>query len=361
MPLLIDGGRVPTRWAERISSRPAESAGRFASRAQSINVALINNMPDAALEDTEMQFFELLDAAAGDVPVKVRLYSLPELPRTERGQQHLDKFYFNYDDLWKSRFDGVIITGTEPRQPALSAEPYWQTLTDTLDWAANNTISTVASCLAAHASVLHSDGIPRHRLEDKKFGVFDHKKPTEHQLTRNLAESVRIPHSRWNELREDALASCGYTVLTKSAEAGVDLFVKKIGKSLFVHFQGHPEYGLRSLLKEYRRDIRRFLNQKRDTYPSMPRGYFDTHSRKLLADFQQNAMSQPREEILESFPEAAISDALHNTWQASAARLYKNWLQYIAEGKADAPAFATVSRVESGVSVTRDANARVKH
>jgi homoserine trans-succinylase len=93
----------------------------------------------------------------------------------------------------------------------------------------------------------------------------------------------------------------------------------------------------------------------------MPHGYFDTHARKLLADFQQNAMSQPREEILETFPETAISDVLQNTWQASASRLYKNWLQYIAEGKADAPAFATLVRAESGVSVTRDANARVKH
>jgi len=361
MPLLIDGGRVPARWAERIASRRVESAAPFASRAQSINVALINNMPDAALEDTEMQFFELVDAASGDMPVNVKLYSLPELPRSERGQQHLDRFYFNYNDLWKSRFDGVIITGTEPRQPDLTAEPYWQTLTDTLDWAASNTISTVASCLAAHASVLHSDGIARHRMVDKKFGVFEHKKACEHGLTNNLADSVRIPHSRWNEVREDALTSCGYTVLTKSADAGVDLFVKKIGRSLFIHFQGHPEYGLRSLLKEYRRDIRRFLNQERDTYPSMPHGYFDADAQKLLAGFQKNAVSQPREEVLESFPEAAISDALRNTWQASAARLYKNWLQYVAEGKADNPPFATVVRVDSGVAAIRDADARVKH
>ncbi len=360
MPVIIDGGRVPTRWAERTASRPAESPDRFGARAQSINVALINNMPDAALEDTELQFFDLLDAAAGDVPVNVKLYSLPELPRTERAQQHLDSFYFNYDDLWRSQLDGVIITGTEPRQPDLSAEPYWQTLTDTLDWAANNTRSTVASCLAAHASVLHSDGIARHPMADKKFGVFEHKKPCEHRLTNNLADSVRIPHSRWNEVREDALISCGYTVLTKSADAGVDLFVKTIGKSLFVHFQGHPEYGLRSLLKEYRRDIRRFLRQERDTYPTMPHGYFDTEAQKLLTDFQNTALAQRREEVIESFPESIISDALRNTWQASASRLYKNWLQIVAAGKVDAPAFATVVRAESSAPVTHDVNARGK-
>jgi hypothetical protein len=36
---------------------------------RSLSLALINNMPDPALEDTELQFFELLDAASGDVPV----------------------------------------------------------------------------------------------------------------------------------------------------------------------------------------------------------------------------------------------------------------------------------------------------
>jgi homoserine O-succinyltransferase len=257
----------------------------------------------------------------------------------------LDKFYFNYDDLWKTRFDGVIITGTEPRQPALSAEPYWQTLTDTLDWAANNTISTVASCLAAHASVLHSDGIPRHRLEDKKFGVFDHKKPTEHRLTRNLAESVRIPHSRWNELREDPLASCGYTVLTKSAEAGVDLFVKKIGKSLFVHFQGHPEYGARTLLKEYRRDIKRFLRQERETYPTLPQGYFAPSAAKLLAEFKEIALAHPWEDQVVFFPEALVTESLQNTWQSSAVCVYRNWLYYLLAKKNEKSAFAAMAQV----------------
>ena len=67
---------------------------------------------------------------------------------------------------------------------------------------------------------------------------------------------MQIPHSRWNEVRADALTACGYEILTQSAEAGVDLFVKKKKDSLFVHFQGHPEYSVRTLLKEYRRDIK---------------------------------------------------------------------------------------------------------
>src|ERR1700735_362740 len=153
MPLIIEGGPVPTRWAEKQNLRPVASTAGSVGR-DCVSLALINNMPDAALEDTESQFFELLDIASGDVPVVLKLYSLPGVPRTDRGVRHLNEFYFELDDLLNSRFDGVIVTGTEPRQPNLREEPYWRVLADVLDWAERNTVSTVLSCLAAHAGVL---------------------------------------------------------------------------------------------------------------------------------------------------------------------------------------------------------------
>src|SRR5882762_8720095 len=123
------------------------------------------------------------------------------------------------------------------------------------------------------------------------------------------AERMPFPHSRWNEVREEELTSCGYTVVTKSAEAGVNLFVKEKRKSLFVHFQGHPEYGARTLLKEYRRDVRRFLKGERETYPSLPRGYFDDTSTKLMTEFREHALSQ---ELRDVFPESAVGDTLES-------------------------------------------------
>ena len=151
MPLMIEG-RVPSRWAEGGRSRSAGDA--CARRAEGVTLALINNMPDSALEDTELQFFELLDAASGDVPVYLRLYSLTGVPRTDRGQRHLNSFYLDFEDLWHNRFDGVIITGTEPHQANLRNEPYWELLADVFEWAERSTDSTILSCLAAHASVL---------------------------------------------------------------------------------------------------------------------------------------------------------------------------------------------------------------
>lgn len=353
MPLIIEGGRVPNRWAEKQNPRPFPSTGSHAP-GRCLNLALINNMPDPALEDTELQFFELLDIASGNVPVIIKLYSLTGIPRTDRGQRHLNNFYFGCENLWNSRFDGIIVTGTEPHHPSLRDEPYWSTLTQALDWAEQNTFSTVLSCLAAHASVLHSDGVNRQRLTDKQVGVFDSTKKCDHPLTSLIADQIRFPHSRWNEVRAHALASSGYTVLTESEQAGVDLFVKRKKKSLFVHFQGHPEYGAQTLLKEYRRDIKRFLRQERETYPTMPVGYFDESAAKLLNDFREEAMSDRREDIVASFPETAVVEGLHNTWRSSAICIYRNWLQYLESRKAETPVFTGMARVTDARSTLAD-------
>lgn len=345
MPLTIGGGRVPP-WMNKKPARTAALVDDDSTSAKCVEIALINNMPDAALEDTEMQFFELLEAAGNDIRMRVRLYSLPDLPRGDRGHHHLRSFYFGIDDLWNSRFDGVIITGTEPRQPELRNEPYWSALAEVLDWAEHNTSSTILSCLAAHASVLHGDGIDRCRLSDKQFGVFEFAKAANHPLTRAIGKPLRCPHSRWNEVRADALAACGYSVLTHSAQGGVDTFVKKRKQSLFVHFQGHPEYGVQTLLKEYRRDIKRFLRQERDTYPSMPKGYFDAAAAKLLTNFRELAVSDRREDLIAGFPEASLVGTLQNTWCSSALAVYRSWLHYIVSKKAETSAFAVMTRAE---------------
>ncbi len=356
MPLIIDGGRVPPVWRERTGLRRILSFDRHASRIEgSISLALINNMPDAALEDTELQFFELLDIASGDVPVFLKLYSLTGIPRTDRGERHLNSFYWGIEDLWNSQFDGVIMTGTEPRRPDLRDESYWPVLTQVFDWAERSTTSTILSCLAAHAGVLHSDGIGRHPLSDKQFGVFDFAKVADHLIINGTPDVVRFPHSRWNEVRAEELTASGYVVLTQSAEGGVDSFVKKKKRSLFVHFQGHPEYGAQTLMKEYRRDIKRFLKGERETYPTMPRGYFDGAATSLLSDFRAIALDGRREEVMDSFPEADLAATLQKTWHPSAAAVYRNWLQYVVVKKSEVTAFPALAVVSDSTPHKRSA------
>src|SRR5437867_5212437 len=124
-----------------------------------LEIGLVYNMPDTALRASERQFVALLGAAAQGVAVRLRLFSLTEFPRTDWARDHVNRFYSSIDDLWNCRVDGLIVTGTEPRASDLRHEPYWGSLTQVLDWAERNTASTIWSCLAAHAAVLHLDGI----------------------------------------------------------------------------------------------------------------------------------------------------------------------------------------------------------
>jgi len=309
-------------------------AGRFSDSTTDphhMHIGLINNMPDAALKATERQFRALLGTASNGFGVRLTLYSLPEVPRTEFGQHQVSN-YSSIDDLWDSRLDGLIVTGTEPRSPDLRDEPYWETLTKVLDWADGHTYSTICSCLAAHVALLYFDGIGRQALGDKRFGVFECARVSDHQLTAGAPARVPMPHSRWNEIPEDALTAAGYSVLTRSKDAGVDTFVKQ-KNSLFVFFQGHPEYEAHSLLLEYRRDIGRFLGGQRDTYPPMPQGYFDDDTVDALTALQERALSDRREELLSDFPTALAAEKVTNTWRSAARRLYRNWLRYIAAQK----------------------------
>jgi homoserine O-succinyltransferase len=311
-----------------------ERQRRAAVAARPLQVGLVNNMPDSALEATERQFRELLDAAAGAGEIDLRFYSLPEIPRGEAGKRHLDNGYLPVDELFKSGADALIVTGTEPRAADLTAEPYWQHLIGLIDWAEREKVSCVWSCLAAHAAALHQDAIKRRPLADKCSGVYVHEVDRSNPLMRGVDGPVATPHSRWNELERGALERAGYQVLTVSAEAGVNLFMRERGV-LFLYFQGHPEYDTRALLKEYQRDIGRFLRGERPTYPTMPRGYFDGTSTALLSEFAAEAQKQRREALLSEFPFAAVAATLRNTWRAAGATIYGNWLERIAGNRAE--------------------------
>ena len=297
-----------------------------------LDIGLINNMPDPALDATERQFRGLLDAAADGLPVRLTLYTLPEVPRTEFGRKQVSR-YASFDDLWSRHHDGVIVTGTEPLAAQLNDEPFWGSLTRVLEWAEDNTHSTVLSCLAAHAGILHFDGITRRPLGDKRFGVFECVRVSDHPLTAAAPSRLQIPHSRWNEIPEEALLKCGYRVLTRSDDAGVDAFIKERG-SLFVFLQGHPEYEAITLLLEFRRDIGRFLRGQRETYPPMPHGYLDQETIDALTALRERALVDRREELLAEFPLEMAASKVSNTWRSTAENLYRNWLTYIRSQKA---------------------------
>ncbi|MBV8056036.1 MAG: homoserine O-succinyltransferase [Deltaproteobacteria bacterium] len=303
-------------------SRPFGLGGRY------LVIGIVNNMPDGALHTTERQFGSLLHAASKNIPVYVRYYSLPGLPRGLQGQDYVRQSYEDINQLWSSPVDGLIVTGTEPRAASLQDEPYWPALCDLVDQVNSHATPTIWSCLAAHAAVLHMDGIPRRPLGEKLSGIFECQRVIDHEILDYAPPRWRVPHSRQNELPEEDLTSKGYQILSRSPEVGADIFVRE-GRALSIFLQGHLEYDPAALLYEYRRDVRRFLTGERDSYPAMPSGYFDADTAVALAMFQERAIRDRRTDMFIQFPQNSGELLWH--WRDQALRLYANWLSYIMQ------------------------------
>jgi homoserine O-succinyltransferase len=306
-------------WRKRA---PAHGAGP-------ITVGLVNNMPDAALKFTELQVCDLLSRAAGRRTVSLRKFSLPEVPRSPEGRRYVAEHHEPVERLWDGKFDGLIVTGTEPRADQIEDEPYWPALARLVDWADDHTVSSVWSCLAAHAAAYRLDGIARRPFDSKLFGVFDCTKVENHPLIATGPGVWQVPHSRNNELPEQALAANGYRILSRSDAAGADLFVKQ-RRSLFVFLQGHPEYDATALFGEYRRDVRRFFAGEMEQYPELPHGYFTDAATAALLAFRERALERRDAALLQQFPAAAVGRELTAPWREAATWLYSNWLGYLA-------------------------------
>jgi homoserine O-succinyltransferase/O-acetyltransferase len=327
MPLTID--RPPISSHPRISDirERRKKRGAIRDRGRHITIGLVNNMPDSALVATERQFSRLIEAASGDADIRLRFYSLPQIPRSREAMNHLNQLYADATGLRGQKLDALIVTGAQPIAPDLKAEPYWDALTRVIDWAEANTISTILSCLAAHVGVLHLNGLARRPLETKCSGVYAFDIVRSDPLTDGVEGRWLTPHSRYNGLDEKELAWNDYKILTASPDAGVDIFTKQL-RSLLVFLQGHPEYESETLAREYRRDMNRHFNGELLRPPRLPEGYFSADAARAWLDVQEQA---ERGERIDSFPEIRGTDA---HWRPFADLFYRNWLTLIAERKA---------------------------
>jgi homoserine O-succinyltransferase len=290
-------------------------------------------MPDPAFVETERQFLQLLRAAAKSVALQVRLFSLPGIARGREIETRINTDYFAMEDLYRQPPTALIVTGTEPILRDITSEPYFAELAKLLEWSAGSTCSVILSCLAAHAAALVFDGIARVRLPTKCAGVFDHSLPQPtHRLLGGLAGELRTPHSRINGIPVRRLTESKYLVLATSTAAGWNLAVKEHGESLFLLFQGHPEYSTSSLLREYRRDARRYLLRQSESYPALPANYLSAPSERLLRDYERAARSARGTDLgVGEFPFSAVETSLRNSWESDSTVLYQNWIEMVVE------------------------------
>ncbi|HXR41669.1 MAG TPA: homoserine O-succinyltransferase [Acidothermaceae bacterium] len=318
--------------SHRHASGPSTTASET-GMPRALRLAFVNNMPDAAFEETEQQFRHLLQGGLNEPNVHLRCYALPSIERGALVRAKLARDYLHIADLYAEPPDALIVTGTEPRSPDLRNEAYWSELVHLFTWAVDNVSSLLLSCLASHAALLAFDGIERVPRESKCSGVFPQSVHTSHPLVRSVAP-VQFPHSRMNGVPSEALQARGYTVVVQSSQAEWTVATVERNRCVLVLFQGHPEYSASTLLREYRRDVRRYLNGERPSYPEIPSGYLDAVGDRLLRRFEAKASPQRDPALMTSFPFDAAERHIAADWQRASKSLVSNWLQQVEQRRA---------------------------
>jgi homoserine O-succinyltransferase len=232
--------------------------------------------------------------------------------------------YQPIEALFSDPPDAVIVTGTEPRSADLRSEPYWLALRELLAWAERSVPVTLLSCLASHGALLALDGIERRPLPAKLSGVYGQELHPTHDLVKGL-ESVAFPHSRLNDVPAELLLEHGYVVLVGSGTTGWTVAARERDGRLLMLLQGHPEYGPTTLLREYRRDVRRFIDGTTSVYPRIPEGYLDSAGVTVLEEFRALGEGTSRPDMAQ-FPFEAAARRIAVDWQAHSEQLVHSWL-----------------------------------
>ena len=274
---------------EGVFVMPHDSAAKQDIRP--LRIAILNLMP--LKMQTETQLFRLL----GCTPLQVEITLL--FPKTHTPKhtplEYLSQFYKTFDQVKKSKFDGLIITGAPVEQMEFDQVTYWEELTEIMDWSRTNVYSTMYICWGAQAGLYYHYGIEKVMLPEKLSGIYEHKcLDPRTPLVRGFDDYFCAPHSRYTSVDIDGVRSNRkLKILCASQEAGPYIITNRSGRRVFI--TGHPEYEKDTLRNEYLRDIGRGLNIK------PPRNYF-----------------------VDDDPTGNI----RMTWQGHANLLFRNWLNY---------------------------------
>lgn len=256
-----------------------------------LKVVIVNLMPTKI--DTETQLARVL--ANSPLQVEMTLVAMGSHESKNVSREHMKTFYKTIDEIKKDYFDGMILTGAPIEQMDFEKVDYWSELCEIFEFAKTHVYSSMFICWGAQAALYYYYGIPKHIMDEKVFGVFEHRVVRPHNpLVRGFDEVFYAPHSRHTEVyREDIEKHDELRILADSPEVGPHIISTENGRQIFV--LGHQEYDKATLAHEYFRDVNKGLDIK------VPANYFRN--------------DDPEDEIL-------------FRWRGHASLLFSNWLNY---------------------------------
>lgn len=235
-----------------------------------LRILILNLMPTKM--ETEIQLLRLLSNSP--LQTDIELLQMATHISKNTSKDYLEQFYKTHDQIAKNKYDGFIITGAPVENLNFAQVDYWDELCELMDWSCENVFSTLHICWGAQAALYHHYGIQKYPREKKISGIFAHRPIVRnHPLLRGFDDLFYMPHSRYTEIRQGDIERVPeLQVLAVSDEAGVAITFRKDGRQVFV--QGHMEYDLLTLSKEYQRDVALGIN------PELPSNYFPGNSPK---------------------------------------------------------------------------------
>lgn len=220
-----------------------------------LRIAIVNLMPLKV--NTETDLIRLLSNTP--LQVEIDLLQLGGHTPKHTPAEHMQAFYQRFDAVSQNNYDGMIITGAPVELLPFEEVDYWNELKAVMDWSVHHVTSTLFICWGAQAGLYHFYGVPKHPLEKKMFGVFEHTLTSNKlPIFRGFDDVFYVPHSRHTETRrEDIKKVPDLKIVSSSKEAGVYMVMARKGKQIFV--TGHSEYARTNLDLEYKRDLAKNL------------------------------------------------------------------------------------------------------
>jgi homoserine O-succinyltransferase len=86
-------------------------------------------------------------------------------------------------------------------------------------------------------------------------------------------------------------------------------------------------------MREYRRDVGRYIRGEAPAYPLLPSGYFNDGTETVLTELSKKAALRRSMEVVSSVAAVMEKTKIDNTWNRPAASIYRNWLECICVRK----------------------------
>ena len=186
-----------------------------------LKILILNLMPKKI--ETETQLLRVL----GNTPLQVDIELMQVSTHTSKNtdQSHLLAFYKTFNEVKNNKYDAFIITGAPVEHLEFEEVDYWEELCQIMEWSKTNVFSTLHICWGAQAGLYYHYGIPKYKLPQKRFGIFEHENlMPKHPLTRGFDEKFLVPHSRHTSVHREDIDACDkLDLLSYSDEAGVSM------------------------------------------------------------------------------------------------------------------------------------------